>query len=143
MLPGVRRWNAQPRPSHGTTRLVIHPAKGRKRGALNGRIGGRDSTFHAVVSPTPTHSLIGVWGNQDQSRGIRTTTCFGFSRPSSKVSLKASTIIRMRGGVSVKLSSHKKIKKEKKRKKKGVIEIGIWAPAITAQAAHMLSYFLR
>ena len=38
-----------------------------------------------------------------QSELKRTTTCFGFSRPSSNVSLKASTIIRMRGGVRVKL----------------------------------------
>jgi hypothetical protein len=51
----------------------------------------------------------------------------------------------MRGGVSVKLSSHTKAKTIKERKKKKrVIEIGIWAPSYNStKAAHMLSYFLR
>jgi len=53
-------------------------------------------------SPVP---IVGMGPNQIPSEAKRTTTCFGFSRPSSNVSLKASTIIRMRGGVSVNLSN--------------------------------------
>lgn len=89
-------------------------------GALNSRKGG----IHVFVSGD------GGWyraqtipGLQSYRRGWvqrelkRTTTCFGFSRPSSNVSLKASTIIRMRGGVRVKLLIPCGTKEKKKREK--------------------------
>jgi hypothetical protein len=60
---------------------VIHARKDRAKGGRATQV--HDPRFEIVV------------GRAQQVR-VRTTTCFGFSRPSSKVSLKASTIIRMR-----------------------------------------------
>lgn len=75
-------------------------------GALNSRTARMGSTFSyqdmgggIALERSPGSNRRG-WV---QSELKRTTTCFGFSRPSSNVSLKASTIIRMRGGVRVKL----------------------------------------
>ena len=50
---------AQPGPSHGATRLVIHPAKGKREGPFNGRI---RRELHVSCSAPPAPFLIGVLG---------------------------------------------------------------------------------
>jgi len=67
------------------------------------RKGGGGTPAHETI-PDSNRGLGGGGGEGTKEKTGHTTTCFGFSRPSSNVSLKASTIIRMRGGVSVKLS---------------------------------------
>ena len=63
------------------------------------------SYFEEVESgPHPPSTGPGGTRNRDG----RTTICFGLWRPSSSVSLNASTIIRIRCGVSVKLRLWKK-----------------------------------